>query len=721
MTMRRHRAPIANPTRLGRPEWGVLGTGSLEPGCSAQSAHGCLAQRVARLSVAVLCLAALVARAGATPVVTPHVQVELVTDAAAIAAGHDVTIGVRFVLEDGWHVYWRNPGDSGTAPSIEWILPAGFTAGEVQWPTPTRIAVGPLMNFGYSGAVLLPATLHVPRDLASRLAVGIRAQVKWLVCNPDECIPGEAPLSLALPVGMAAGLPGTTQLFDEVRPRLPVTAPQAWRLSATAAGDTLTLVVLSVAEPLTPPPLFFPYSREAIEPAAPQSFALERNGFRLTLQRWRQWTTTPTSIDGVLTVGARSYAIAVPIAAPRIRVEPLALAFVGGMLLNFMPCVFPVLALKALALLGLASEGRRRARRHAVVYALGVVASFWGLAGALLAVRAGGAQLGWGFQLQSPIFVAGLAALFFWMALTLLGVSSIGTSIMGVGNKLTVGDGYRSAFFTGILATLVATPCTAPFMGTALGYALAQPPVVSLAVFTSLGLGLALPYVAVTFVPALGPRLPRPGPWMETLKQLLAFPLLATVVWLIWVASLQGGSAAVLAILTALLLLGFAAWVTGRWAGGWAQVAATVAVAGALLVGGSIAPKAIQPPGASETLTWEPYSAARLEEFLRQGRPVFVDFTAAWCVTCQVNERLALETAAVMAKMREIGVVPVRADWTRPNPDVTRALQQFGRDGVPLYVLYSGRQDDPPRILPQLLTSESVVTELEQLGTRRRT
>jgi len=652
------------------------------------------------------------------PVQAPHLQVDLIADTTALAPGRDATLGVRFVLEKGWHVYWRNPGDSGQSPSVEWTLPAGFVAGDIQWPTPARIPVGPLVNYGYAGTVLLPISLQVPRDLGGRSSVEIGAHVKWLVCNPDECIPGAAPLLLTLPVGDPPPAPSTAQAFAEARRRLAVTPPPTWHLAASATADTVTLIVHSDdALQATPDALFFPESREAIEASAPQVPTADANGFQLTLQRWQQSTVPLRSLDGLLTLGDKAYLIAVPIAAPGVSLEPVALAFAGGLLLNLMPCVLPVLTFKALALLGLANEGRRRARRLGIVYAVGVVVSFWVLAGVLLIVRAGGEQLGWGFQLQSPVFVAVLAALFFWMALTLLGVSSIGASMMGVGNGLARGEGYRSAFFTGVLATVVATPCTAPFMGTALGYALGQPATVALVVFTSLGVGLALPYVAMSFMPALAVRLPRPGPWMETLKQVLAFPLLATVVWLVWVVSLQGGPTAVVAILTILLLLAFVAWASGRAPARWSYRVAAAAVAGALIVGRWLVPAG----GANGALLWEPYSAARLGELLDQGRPVFVDFTAAWCVTCQVNERLALDTSAVIDKMRDVGVVPVRADWTRPNPDITRALQQFGRNGVPLYVLYSGRRDDQPHILPQVLTSHIVITELEELETRSRT
>ena len=660
-------------------------------------------------------------RALAVAVQAPHVQVELLADGYSIQAGHDATLGVRFTLEEGWHVYWKNPGDSGEPPSVRWSLPASFRAGELQWPSPERIPVGPLMNFGYAGTVLIPADLHVPADLAGMEAADIRAHVKWLVCNRDECIPGEAPLALTLPVSSAAPRPSAASgLFDAIRSRLPRAVPAEWSIDATVGAETLSLRVSGFANALRAPPLFFPSERDVIEAPAPQAVTPAPDGFRLDLRRWRQSQTAPASLDGVLTIGPRAYALSVPVErrAAGLAVEPLLFALAGGLLLNLMPCVFPVLAIKALALMNLAGEQRRRARLHGIFYAAGVLVSFWALAGGLLAMRAGGEQLGWGFQLQSPAFVAVLASLFFWMALILLDVSSFGASIMGVGHRLTAGGGLGGAFFTGVLATVVATPCAAPFMGTAMGYALTQPPRVALAVFTCLGLGLALPYVVLTCVPAIAMRLPRPGKWMETLKQLLAFPLLATVVWLVWVASVQAGSAAVLTILTALLILALAAWIVRQWSGRWARAVAAVFIAVALWSQLSLTPRTDSPRIDQSALAWEPYSAARLEQWLRQGKPVFVDFTAAWCVTCQVNERLALATAAVGGKMREIGVVPVRADWTTADPEITRALQGFGRDGVPLYVLYSGRKDDPPRILPQLLTSEIVLAELEQLERR---
>jgi len=667
------------------------------------------------------------APASAVLVAGKHVQVELVADAASVTPGGPLHLGVRFLPEPEWHVYWKNPGDSGEAPRIEWTLPAGLTAGALAWPTPHRIPVGPLVNFGYEGEMLLAAPVTVAHDVARGERLPIRAQAKWLVCNQDECIPGSATLTLSLPVGDSGGttvVPHVTELFASTRARVPGAPPATWRVSASPDGDTVTLVVRGggiVATDGANAPFFFASERAALEPSADQTVTPTANGFRLTLT---PRTTAPAQLAGVLRVGDQAYAVdtAVRAAVSGFALTPLLLAFAGGLLLNLMPCVFPVLALKALSLVGLGGEAQRRVRRHGLVYALGIVVSFWVLAAVLLAARAGGAEIGWGFQLQSPTVIAILAGLFFWMALVLLDLVTVGGSIMGVGQHLTIGDGDRSAFFTGVLATVVATPCTAPFMGTAIGFALGQPAPVAFAVFTSLGLGLAFPYVLVTFVPALAARLPRPGAWMETLKQFLAFPLLATVVWLVTVGSIQAGPQAVVVILMGLVMIGFAAWIAGRWSGPGARVAAGAVVAAAVLLAFRITPIEPAPRGpagaggiARAAFEWESFSTARVAELRAQGRPVFVDFTAAWCVTCQVNKKVALETAEVTAKMQELGVVAIRADWTSPDPEITRALQEFGRDGVPLYVLYSGKQDDPPKILPQILTPAIVITELERL------
>jgi thiol:disulfide interchange protein DsbD len=700
--------------------------------------------RGARLGLLLTALVLSIAAppAHATLVAAKHVQVELVADTTAVVPGGDFTLGVHFIPDHEWHVYWRNPGDSGEAPRVDWTVPDGVTVGALQWPAPTRLETAGLVNFGYPGETMLIAPATAAADVARRDALTVAAHVRWLVCNRDECIPGTAQLATSVPIGGAPASANAT-LFDVVRRQMPAAPPATWQLTAAAADDRVRLSLTGTPVAAEARPFFFSDDRQSFEPAR-QTWTRDATGGTFTLAR-RSATDPPARLAGVLDLGGRTYAVDVPIGAaaatttgPKTKVgaleprlTPLVLAFLGGLLLNLMPCVFPVLALKALALATLGGEARRRIRRHGLDYTLGILVSFWVLAGLLLAARAAGAELGWGFQLQNPTVIAALAALFFWMALLLLDVTAIGGSLMGFGQHLTVGEGDRAAFFTGMLATVVATPCTAPFMGTALGYALGQPATTALAVFTALGLGLAFPYVAITFVPHVAQRLPRPGKWMETLKQLLAFPLLVTVVWLVWVASFQAGPQAVAAILMMLVLLTFAAWARGRWSGGVARAVATAAVAVAALLAVTIRPVDEPPTATAATaarargdaaattgLQWEPFSAARVAELRAQGRPVFVDFTAAWCVTCQVNKKVALETAAVIEKMRQLGVVAVRADWTRPDPEITRALQEFGRDGVPLYVLYSGRRDDPPRILPQILTPTIVISELEQIGRR---
>jgi len=700
--------------------------------------------------------------AAAELVAAKHVQVELVADVTSVAPGATATLGLHFVPEREWHIYWRNPGDSGEAPRVDWTAPDAAHIGALDWPAPQRLAVGTLVNFGYPGEAVLTAPLTVAADAGGAAPLAIGAGVHWLVCDREECVPGSAKLSLALPVAAGGAPSEAAELIDAARARLPAPAPAGWRLAAAGMDDAVRLQLVSTALGPGVRPFFFSDDRQSFEPGQQTWSRAGDGGGTITLGR-RNATELPARLAGVLDVGGRAYTIDVPIsaavdasrAAPATttqfgiapagaatdasadavpasltaRATPLALAFAGGLLLNLMPCVFPVLALKALALTGLAGEARRRIRRHGLIYTAGIVVSFWALAALLLAARAGGAELGWGFQLQSPTMIAALAGLFFWMALVLLDVSPVGGSIMGVGQHLTSGDGDRAAFFTGVLATVVATPCTAPFMGTAIGYALGQSAATALAVFTCLGLGLALPYVVITLVPALATRLPRPGAWMETLKQLLAFPLLLTVVWLVWVASVQAGPPAVAAILLGLVLLGFAAWSAARWRGPLGLALTFAALAAAVVAAVGIAPlgpaasTTAAPVGtaANDRLQWEPFSMARVAELRNAGRPVFVDFTAAWCVTCQVNKKVALETAEVEAKMRELGVVAVRADWTRPDAEITRALQEFGRDGVPLYVLYSGRRDDPPRVLPQILTPTIVITELEQLERRSST
>jgi thiol:disulfide interchange protein DsbD len=573
------------------------------------------------------------------------------------------------------------------------------------------------VNYGYEGTALLPVTIGVPGNLPATSPIQLHADAHWLVCNEDECIPGSAPLSLELPVAPGAPQPSAEKpLFDTARKKTPLPLPRAQSVIATHDADTWTFEAHGV--PPDAKVTFFPFDKELIEHAAAQEKIRTDDGFVLKIPRAAQKHEPPTTIDGVLVVDDTPFAVSIGREAPAPALEPFLFAFLGGLLLNLMPCVFPILALKAFGLLDLAGEHRSEARAHGVAYTAGVLASFLALGGALLAVRAGGATIGWGFQLQSPAVIAGLAALFFWMSLMLLDVTSVGGSFMGVGNKLAASGGARGAFFTGVLATIVATPCSAPFMGTALGYALTQPAAVALGVFVALGLGLAFPYLAIAFVPRLGALLPRPGRWMDTLKQLLAFPLLGTVVWLTWVASVQSGPSAVVAILGMLVLLAFAAW-AGRHFGGRTATALAAAAAVAALVVGTSQGTTTATARASEG--WEPYSTQKLEALLKQGKPVFVDFTAAWCVTCQVNERLVLGRPRCRTRCARSASCRSGRTGRRPIPTSRARCRSLGGTGCRSTCSTADGRTSHPASSPQLLTTDIVIAELDELDRRNDT
>ncbi|MGU3361642.1 protein-disulfide reductase DsbD family protein [Methylobacterium sp. M6A4_1b] len=703
--------------------------------------------RLLTLALALFGLALTPAGAQGFKVPADLVKASLVGEPSAIRPGEPFTVAIRMVMRPHWHVYWRNPGDSGLAPEVAWTLPAGFSAGAIQWPSPSRIPVSHLMNFGYEGEAVLLAQVTPPVTLAPAKPVTLQARLTYLVCE-RECVPGSAELRLTLPVaqgGTSTGVaPGSMMLFEAARAALPVPAP--WPVRYGAENGRLQ-VHLATPPGFTAASLaYFPYAETAIENAAPQEARSDADGLHIDLARGDTTEAAPASLPGVLTFDEatpdgpvrRAYAIGeppsptaastasaagtpavpAPVQAPEESLtlwSAAGLAFLGGLLLNLMPCVFPVLSIKVLSLVTHSGEPAGRVRLHGLAYTAGVLASFLALAGLLIALKGAGAGIGWGFQLQSPLVVAGLAYLLLAMGLGLSGVVHLGAGIAGVGDRLTRRAGLEGSFFTGVLATVVATPCTAPFMGSAVGFALTQEAGVSLAVFASLGLGLALPFLVLTIWPAALRRLPRPGAWMDTLKGALAFPIYATVAWLVWVLSQQVGSAGLLAALVGLVLVGLAAWAWERGhgagpAGTWIARGTAVAALAALAVltlgldrdrtGADIA------QGDAGAFT-----QARLDGLLAQGRPVFVNMTAAWCITCQVNERAALRSEAVQAGLKVRGITYLKGDWTNQNPEITRLLERHGRSGVPLYLLYAGSGE--PAILPQILTPGLVLEALQ--------
>jgi DsbC/DsbD-like thiol-disulfide interchange protein/cytochrome c biogenesis protein CcdA len=691
----------------------------------------------------VLALLALAGPAVAGPPAGRHVQASLLAEVESIQPGHPFSVGIRLQMAEGWHTYWKNPADSGLPTRMAWRLPEGFQAGPLQWPFPTRIAAPPLMSYGYEGEVLLPVTITPPPTLSPGSDVRLAGRVDWLECQ-EACIPGRAELELVLPVRAEAPrpAPATATLFRATRGLLPAPA-RGWDLKAAASPGVLAL---SFRAPQAPAGAYFFSDKPlVVEYPSPQTLRRVSGGHRLDITRAANGPAL-SHLTGVLLVegGAAPVAVDVdvpvsPLAAPPgagIVVPPagrglalvLAFAFLGGLALNLMPCVLPVLSLKVMGFVRHSGRESQPAWRHGVAFTAGVLLSFWLLAGLMLALRAGGRSVGWGFQLQSPTFVAFLAGLFFVLGLNLFGVFTLGESLIAAANLNRERTGLVSSFGSGALATVVATPCTAPFMGSALGFGLTQPAAVSLLVFTALALGMAAPYLVLSFSPRLLRLVPRPGAWMEGFQQLLGFLLMATVVALLWLLGREAGVEGMTRVLLGLLALGLAAWLYGRapasGAGPRAPVlapaAAALVLAAGLILGVRAAEGGGGPGGGQSGLAWEAFSPETLATVRAQGRPVFIDFTAAWCLTCQVNERVALGSTEVQDRFRREGVVLLRADWTRSDGDITAALASYGRQGVPLYVLYARDSGRPPRVLPEVITPGIVLTALDDaLGDAR--
>ena len=687
----------------------------------------------------------------AEPVRTPHVEAELVAERTAFVPGKPLTVALRLAMQRGWHTYWRNPGDSGLATTLAWTLPQGMSAGPIQWATPQPLPVGPLVNYGYDGEVLLLVDITAVPDFLSGKSATLNARADWLVCK-EICIPEGADLTLTLPIATQSEIdPRWGTAITDARAALPRPL-DGWRVVATGKGDTVELALSTDAVASNPGTLrFFPNAEGKIEAGGAQTLVRDGTTTRLLLPVANQRVGDFARVAGVLTAsdgfgGARAVTIDVPLAgavtvgskpvtggaaaAPTIlaNVEPplpfvvaLVFAFIGGVLLNLMPCVFPVLSLKAL---GFAThgEGRTLARRHGLAFAAGVVVSFWILAGALVALRAAGTQLGWGFQLQSPVVVSGLAILFFVLALNLSGLFDIGRLLPSAVTSWNAKNPYVNDALSGVLAVVVASPCSAPFMGAALGYALTESVAVTWITFTMLGLGMALPYVLLMLFPGWRGRLPRPGPWMVRLRQLLAFPLYATVLWLAWVLGAQLDNNAVARLGATLLLIAFALWAwqlrraggTRAWGAGALAALAGAAVAAWPIVGATGSMPGERAGGSvAEAGPWQSYTPDRLAQLTGDGRAVFVDFTAAWCVTCQVNKQLVLNTDAVQDAFAKSKVTLVRADWTRRDPAIGKALAALGRNGVPVYVLY--RPGQGPLLLPEVLQQRNILEALATL------
>ena len=687
---------------------------------------------------------------------TERVRAELMAHAPDGAEpGRTVWVGLQLAHQPEWHTYWKNSGDSGLPTQLEWTLPAGVVAGDIAWPLPKKIPIGTLANYGYEGTVLLPVPLTItpqfkPSLLAGDLEIKLKAQ--WLVCK-KECIPEDGEFTLKLPVRSTTALNG--QAFNAAFAAQPTPLLPAGRLLAESSvridGDTLAISVQNLPVALRGKTLeFFPETAEVIETSAkwtqawngaewtarvplsaqrsagpspmPVVLAEGGKGWRTELKVLGTWpaVAAPAGVSPALAGAlqgnaARSAGSSAPAATPSLTFAAALLgALLGGLILNLMPCVFPVLAIKVVGFAQHADD-RRGHRTAGLAYTAGVMASFMALGALMLALRAAGEQLGWGFQLQSPAVVAVLAALFTVIGLNLAGLFEFGAFLPSSVATLEARHPAANAFLSGVLAVAIASPCTAPFMGASLGFAVGLPALQALLVFAAIGIGMALPYLAASWVPAVARMLPRPGAWMDTFRRLMAFPMFATVAWLVWVLGQQSGidgAGALLALLVALAMVVWAFTLRGRAR----AVVATISIACFALLAGAVGQnitKMAEPgPVAAGAGGWQAWEPGRVDQLLAAGQPVFVDFTAAWCVTCQYNKKTTLAHRDVLADLAGKNVALLRADWTRRDPAITAALGQLGRNGVPVYVFY--RKGSAPVVLSEVLGVDEVRAVIAQ-------
>lgn len=703
----------------------------------------------------------LVAAAQAEVYVGEEIEVEFVAETENVVPGQTLWTAVRLDPSEHWHTYSKWPGDSGEPTFVtDWELPEGAVPGEIHWPVPEWLPFpgSDLVTFSYEREVFLMIPIEIPEDIQGD-QFNARAHVYYQVCEMI-CIIDDTDISLQLPIERNAEPrpdPKWANALAEERGNWPVQVDSIDAMFAIA-GDRVSFSFASNDELFdhSDNAWFFPEERRILKPGPLRDVTLFPGLIQITHGQPRRMLTDAQEVAGLLAVenedgSVTGYEVNADVATPdglaamaAVAAEQggsgglragnsdagpsllfiLGGALLGGLILNLMPCVFPVLSLKALSLTSKSGKEAGTVRLHGLLYAAGVIVAFLVLATVLLGLRAGGEAVGWAFQLQSPWFVALLVFLFFVMGLSLSGVYEFGGGLMGLGSGLTQSKGYKSSFFTGVLATVVASPCTAPFMGAALGFALAQPWLIAMLVFVALGLGMALPFLILSFSPALMRFMPKPGAWMETFKEFMAFPMYATALWLLWVLGIQVGINGMIAVAAAALLLALALWVlqkgqhakvsARRMGYAFSLVMAVIALSVLRMpmldaqsgIGQAANPAASQSGEAAE---FEPFSMARLEELRNEGQPVLVNMTAAWCITCLANEQTTLGTTQVKNAMAEYGITYLKGDWTNQDPEITQMLDMYNRPSVPLYLLYSGDPSAEPRILPQLLTPSIVI------------
>lgn len=710
-----------------------------------------------------------------------HVKVELLQEEETIQPSHPFWVALHLNLEDGWHVYWKNPGDAGIPLKVEWELPPGFEAGPLQWPFPEKFTVADMVGFGYNGDVTLLSQVTPPAQLDSITKPSIQANVKWLVCSALTCQPGSASAALSMTVSsdQPRARAEVATVFKQARDKIPRTHVEVKTVRKEG--------IVQLEVPQDPAHsqdgairdvYFFPEQKDvidhSIDPTVAQSTA-DSNRYLVNLKGSDEIGAQTQKLKGVLVLHTKqgkqesiqAFDIDSPIqedGSPEMvsLLNPsglsspvsvggsgaivsnsssltfegglalaLIFAFVGGMILNLMPCVLPVMSFKVMSFVKMAGQSRSLTFKHGLMFSLGVILSFWILASVMLMLRAYGQAVGWGFQLQEPLFVVILASILFVFALSLFGLFEWGMFFASWAGQTEVettqkSSGYTGSFFSGVLATAVATPCTGPFLGSAVGFAVTLPLFQSLLIFTSLGLGMCFPYLLLAAFPSFLRFMPKPGAWMETFKQLMGFLLLATVLWLLWVFSAQTDAFSLICLLAGFLCFSIGAWVYGRGCSPLVSRKKRVVAYAFILLFAFMGCEAILFPranwysqdplspsksSAKEWAGWEDFSPERVAQLRSEGKPILIDFTAKWCLICQANH-LVLDSEGVKKQLDQSGVVRMKADWTKSDPVITEALSKFGRNSVPLYVLYGSDAQKDPLILPQVLTSDVVLEHL---------
>lgn len=707
-----------------------------------------------------------------------NTSVELVADVQSIQPGGKFTAGILMRMNPGWHTYWKNGGEAGLPTTIAWDLPEGVTAGEIQWPVPHKyLEEGDILTYGYEGENMLLVEFRVSPTMRSVSSVTLKAEVQWLECE-KICIPGRGSVQLTLPVRSETPVPSNEALFRKFVNQIPLPfVPGPVELVTAANNGTAEIRLISTASSFETTPGGVDFYPEIIEGITPGRTTVEVHGrtARLVIP-----LTADEPVAGAMTLrgvlvyqregAGREFSIVeVPLSPQFISTIAAAAGFtdggesilnrqfntietggsqrplyvyiffaiIGGLILNIMPCVLPVITLKIFGLVKMAGNQPRETRKMGLFFSSGILASFMVLAVLVVILKAAGESVGWGFQFQEPLFIIAMATIVFAFGLSLFGVYEISIPGFALASANKLGGegkgGFIAPFSEGVFATILATPCTAPILGSALGFAFAQPPLVIVLIFASTAFGMALPYLLLTARPAWMRFLPKPGEWMVTAKQFMGFLMMATLIWLLQILGAQLGMEAVIWTAAFLLFVGLACWVIGRFAGltatrkaywlAWGAALLLVVAGHQFFITDIIRARTIVgspghalPTSSSEGIQWQPFSLQKLEAHLGRNEAVFIDFTAEWCLTCKVNEKTVLTDRAVIRKFAEKGIVPIKADWTNRNEEITRLLAKFGRSGVPLYVLFPAGKPDQPIILPEVITSGIILDALEKAG-----